>query len=99
MGAGPLKGIESGDGPLSRIKVKVAYFAQAREFAGTKEDEVVLESPADVEQLLREVISAHPKLQAISVTTSTLVNGRVVPKNVELNDGDRVAFLPPVAGG
>lgn len=84
---------------MSGIKVKVAYFAQAREFAGTKEDEFVLNGPADVKQLLREVISAHPKLQAIIETTSTLLNGRVVPKNIELNDGDRVAFLPPVAGG
>jgi MoaD family protein len=84
---------------LSGIKVQVVYFAQAREFAGAKEDEFVLNGPADVKQLLHEVISAHPKLQAIIKTTSTLVNGRVIPENIELNDGDRVAFLPPVAGG
>jgi molybdopterin synthase sulfur carrier subunit len=84
---------------LSGIKVKVVYFAQARELAGTKEDEFVLNSPAYVKQLLREVISAHPKLQAITETASTIVNGRIVPKNIELNDGDRVAFLPPIAGG
>jgi MoaD family protein len=84
---------------LSNIRVKVAFFGQAREFAGTKEDEFVLSSPASVEQLLREVMNTHPKLQAIRETASTLVNGRVVLKTVELNDGDRVAFLPPVAGG
>ena len=84
---------------MSNVRVKVAYFAQARELAGTKEDEFVLISPADAEHLFCEVVNAHPKIQGIRKIISILVNGRPVLKNVELKDGDRVAFLPPVAGG
>jgi len=84
---------------LSSVKVRVVYFAQAREFAGTQEDEFVLTSPAYVEHLFSEVMNAHPKLSKIRQIIRTLVNGRPVLENVELKDGDRVALLPPVAGG
>jgi molybdopterin converting factor small subunit len=75
------------------------HTSQAREFAGTKEDEFVLSGPADVDNLFSEVVNAHPKLQEIREIIRTLVNGRVVLENVELKNGDRLALLPPVAGG
>jgi MoaD family protein len=84
---------------LSDVRVTVAYFAQTREFAGTKEDEFVLSSPADVERLFSRVVKAHPRLKEIWEDIRTLVNGRAVLENVELKDGDRVALVPPVAGG
>jgi MoaD family protein len=79
--------------------VNVAYFAQARELAGTKEDEIVLKDPADMNHLLSEIMNAHPKLQGIRDMLSSLVNGRAVWENVVLNDGDRVTLFPPVGGG
>ncbi len=82
-----------------KIKVKVLYFAQARESAGTKEDEFELPSPASVDQLFSEVMNVHPELAKIKEIIRVLVNGRTVLGNEELRDGDRVALLPPVAGG
>jgi MoaD family protein len=81
------------------VTVTVAYFAQAREFAGTSQDQFVLRSPTDVSHLFSEVMNTHPKLQDIRERIRTLVNGRAVLDNVELKDGDRVALVPPVAGG
>ena len=79
--------------------MNVAYFAQARELAGTKEDEFVLDDPADMNHLLSEIMNAHPKLQGIREVLRSLVNGRAVLENVVLNDGDRVTLFPPVGGG
>jgi MoaD family protein len=79
--------------------VNVTYFAQARELAGTKEDNFVLDGPADMNHLLSEIMNAHPKLQGIRDVVSSLVNGRAVLENVALNDGDRVTLFPPVGGG
>lgn len=86
-------------GLLASITVNVAYFAQARELAGTKEDEFVLNDPADMNHLLSEIMNAHPKLQGIRDVLSSLVNGRAVWENVSLNHGDRVTLFPPVGGG
>jgi molybdopterin converting factor small subunit len=79
--------------------VNVAYFAHARELAGTKEDNFVLDDPADMNHLLSEIMNAHPKLQGIRDVISSLVNGRAVLENIALNDGDRVTLFPPVGGG
>lgn len=84
---------------MGSVRVKVVYFAQAREFAGSREDEFELASPASVGHLFSEVLNAHPKLGAIREILRTMVNGRLVLDEIELKDGDRVAFLPPVAGG
>ena len=84
---------------MGRVKVKVVYFAQAREFAGSREDEFELDSPASVVHLFSKVLNAHPRLGAIRDILRTMVNGRLVLGETELKDGDRIALLPPVAGG
>lgn len=91
--------LEVRDHPLGQVKVKVVYLAQAREFAGTKEDEFTLTAPASVKHLFSRMVNAHPELRKIVSIIRPLVNGRLVPDDVQLNEGDRVAILPPAAGG
>lgn len=79
--------------------MKVVYLGQAREFAGTREDEIIVRGPLNLGKLISEVVGTHPNLVKIERIIQPLVNGRVVPEDTELRDGDRVAFLPPVAGG
>jgi molybdopterin converting factor subunit 1 len=84
---------------MSSIRVEVAYFAQARELAGTKEEQFVLAGPTTTDHLLSEVLNAHPNLKEIREVLRSLVNGQMVSKNIELKDGDRIALFPPVGGG
>jgi len=79
--------------------VKVAYFARARELAGISEEEISLNTGADVEHLLLEVLRIHPRLREIKQIIRTLVNGCVMLSNVPLEEGDRVTLLPAVGGG
>lgn len=79
--------------------MKVAYFAQARELAGTKEDELQLTNPANLNHLLSEILNAHPRLREIKDVLRSLVNGQAVLENVDLKDDDRVTLFPPVGGG
>lgn len=87
----------------SSVRIKVVYFAQARESAGAKVDEFALNSPASLEQLFAEVIAAHPGLIKLRQSLYFILNGiegteSAVAKAV-LNDGDEVAILVPVVGG
>lgn len=84
---------------MGQVRVKVVYFAQAREFAGIKEDEFVLTAPASVKKLFSRILNVHPELRKIGGIVRPLVNGRSVSDDAKLNDGDRVAIVPPVAGG
>ena len=79
--------------------MKVAYFARARELAGISEEEISLNTGADVEHLLLEVLRIHPRLREIKQIIRTLVNGCVMLSNVPLEEGDRVTLLPAVGGG
>jgi MoaD family protein len=91
--------VRGGDSFLVKIRVKVAYFALARDLAGTNEEEIQLDTPANIDHLFSEILNAHPKLQGIREIIRTIVNGRVILENAELKDEDHVALLPAVGGG
>jgi molybdopterin converting factor small subunit len=84
---------------LSTVKVALVYLGQAREVAGTKEEELILPAPAKIEQAMSQALSAHPKLSDMKETLKLLINGRWATEQAELKDGDRVTLLPPVGGG
>ena len=84
---------------MQEVRVRVLYFALARELTGIKEDDFVLTAPASVKHLFSLVLNEHPELGRISGILCSLVNGRSAADDAELKDGDRVAIVPPVAGG
>ena len=80
------------------IKIKLKCFSQVRYALDT--DEMVFElkegTTSDVlEKIVRE--KASGKLN--DVTLSIAVNKKYVLNNTRLNDGDEIAFIPPVQGG
>lgn len=84
---------------MSGVRVTVVYLGQAREVAGTKEEQVELAAPARVENAVSQAVAAHPRLSELKETIKLLVNGQWAAGNSELKDGDRVTLLPPVGGG
>lgn len=84
---------------ISSIKIKVLYFANVKEVAGTREDEFIISNPASSDLLLRRIQEAHPGIKELLKTITISVNCRVILHNVLLKDKDEVALMPPVAGG
>jgi molybdopterin synthase sulfur carrier subunit len=84
---------------ISSIKVKVLYFANAKEIAGTREEEFTLSNPASSDLLLRRILEIHPGIKDLRKTISISVNRKIICEDILLNDKDEVALLPPVAGG
>ncbi len=80
------------------IKIRLKCFSQVKYALGTNEIIFELEDETftdDLEKLVRK--KAEGKLD--NVTLSTAVNKKYISKNIELVDGDEVAFIPPVQGG
>ncbi|MCP4931712.1 MAG: MoaD/ThiS family protein [Candidatus Marinimicrobia bacterium] len=80
------------------MKITIKCFSQVKYALGI--DEFVLELEAgtmtsELEQNIRS--KADGKLDGISLRIA--VNQKYLPKDIELNDGDEVAFIPPVQGG
>jgi molybdopterin converting factor subunit 1 len=81
------------------IHVKLVYYGQARDAAGTREEDFTLPERASVNLLLDKSLKAHGKLEKIRGIMKVAVNEELAEKSQVLRDGDTVALLPPVAGG
>lgn len=81
------------------IRVKMIYFAQAREAAGTKDEEFRLEGQPRIRTAVSKAFEVHPELKKLEKALKVALNEEITQKNVSLRDGDRVALLPPVVGG
>lgn len=78
-------------------RVTVQYFAILREQRGARE-ETLATTAADAAALYEELRARHGfSLPADRIRAA--VNDAFVPANHPLAEGDRVVFIPPVAGG
>ncbi len=81
------------------MKVRVLYFAVARELAGTREDDLVLAPGATIGEARRAIERAHPALGASDARLRVAKNEAFAADGETLAEGDVLAILPPVAGG
>ena len=80
------------------IKVKIKCFSQVKYALGKNEIIMDLENGSttlDLEQMIRE--QGKDKLNGVSLRVA--VNQKYVQNEIELKNGDEVAFIPPVQGG
>jgi molybdopterin synthase sulfur carrier subunit len=77
------------------MSITVKYFASLREQTGISERDIQLTTGMTVS----DVWKATSEGLAMPDNTLTAVNQAYVPKDVQLEDGDEVAFFPPVTGG
>ncbi|MGZ5401424.1 MAG: MoaD/ThiS family protein [Nocardioides sp.] len=90
---------------MSTSHITVRYWAAARSAAGTDRDDLPVDGPVTLADVVRRVVDAHqnPRLVDVLEICSVLVGDRPVstqdPALVEVRPGDHVEFLPPFAGG
>ncbi|OBX25420.1 molybdopterin synthase catalytic subunit/molybdopterin synthase sulfur carrier subunit [Gelidibacter algens] len=78
------------------MKVTVKYFGVIAETVGKSEEVLELEQGLSVKELKDQQIKKYQISDAASLQIAVNQN---LNKEVELKDGDEVAFLPPFAGG
>mmetsp|Transcript_1333 Transcript_1333/g.5709 ORF Transcript_1333/g.5709 Transcript_1333/m.5709 type:complete len:82 (-) Transcript_1333:141-386(-) len=81
------------------MKVRVLFFANARDLAGTGEAEVELPEGADTSALREELAEKFADLRDLVQSITLAVNQEYTHELVELHDGDEVALIPPISGG
>lgn len=90
---------------MSTSHVTVRYWAAARSAAGTDHDDLPVDGPVTLADVVRRVVDAHPgaRLSGVLEVCSVLVGDRPVstldPAEIVVRPGDSVEFLPPFAGG
>ena len=94
-----MKSIRIENEATSTIRVKVLYFAQVREAAGTSGEEIDLVKDSSLNNLISKIEENHPGILRHKEDIQLAVNRNVAGKNLSLKEGDQIAVFPPVAGG
>jgi molybdopterin synthase sulfur carrier subunit len=85
--------------------IRVHYWAAAKSAAGVSGDDLPVDAPISLTEVLRRAVALHPgtRLADVLQTCSALVGDRPVsaedPDDVVIAAGSTVEFLPPFAGG
>ena len=93
------------DQPL-RGQVTLRYWAAARAAVGTAEEQVTVDGPVPLADLVAAALARHgssERLRAVLTSCSVLIGDRPLgaadPATVLVEPGQAVEFLPPFAGG
>ena len=81
------------------MRVRVLYFASFREAAGRDEELREIADRAPVSELWRVLAREVPLFARFPAMPPATVNRAYAEPEALLQEGDEVAFLPPVAGG
>jgi len=79
--------------------IRVVAFARLRELLSASERSLELPSGARAGDAWDALARGRAELAALRASTRVAINGRVVPFDEALADGDELALLPPVGGG
>lgn len=79
------------------MTVKVIYFAQLADLAGKSEEQITLHDPSP--KLLYEKIQADYQFPHQFKQIQVAINHQLSSHEALLQDGDEIAFLPPMTGG
>ncbi|HVL67288.1 MAG TPA: molybdopterin converting factor subunit 1 [Vicinamibacterales bacterium] len=79
--------------------VTVRLFARLREIVGGRDTHVKLPDGATARDLWSALVARYPELEPYTPSVSCAVNEDYARLSTPLQDGDDVAFLPPVSGG
>ena len=79
--------------------VRIRLFARLREIAGASELERTLPDGATARTAWDLLVGEFPPLGDYAAAISCAVNEEYTRLTATLEDGDEVAFLPPVSGG
>lgn len=81
------------------MRVSVQLFARLRELAGRGDLDCDVPPEATIHDVWRAVTAIHPALDAYSSSVSCARNEDFARMNAPVDEGDAIAFLPPVSGG
>jgi molybdopterin synthase catalytic subunit len=81
------------------ITIQLRHFAIVRETIGLAEETRTLERSLTAADLFRDLAIEHPALAGFRSSILVMVNQEYASPETMVEDGDEVAFIPPVSGG
>lgn len=81
------------------VRVKVLFFGQLKDLVGCAEDALELNQGSDLAAVFAHYANRFPALAAHRKSIVLARNQHFSSPSTSIEDGDEIAFLPPVSGG
>jgi len=81
------------------MSIRVLFFASLADITGMREASFDAIAGTNVESVFNRFASEFPSLEAHRSSILYAVNSEFARPDTPINDGDEVAFFPPVSGG
>jgi molybdopterin synthase catalytic subunit len=81
------------------VRIRVLFFGVLRDVVGLREDSIEVPSGGRLESVFEHYASLAPRLREMAASVVLALNQEFSSPSAALQDGDEVAFLPPVSGG
>lgn len=81
------------------MRVTVKLFAGLRDVAGWSEQPCEVPASATARDVWDRIVAMHPACAPYATALSVAVNADYARFDTRVDEGDEVAFLPPVSGG
>jgi molybdopterin converting factor subunit 1 len=81
------------------VRVTVKLFARLRDVTGRSELGADVAAPATIGDVWTLLVGKHPDLEPYASSLSVARNLEYARFSTPIEEGDEIAFLPPVSGG
>jgi molybdopterin synthase catalytic subunit len=81
------------------MRIKVLFFGLTHDLTGFDQEQVEVPEGEKLDYLWRRYEGRFPQLREMTASLLVAVNEEIAERSRRLQDGDEVAFLPPVSGG
>ncbi|WCJ34970.1 Molybdopterin synthase sulfur carrier subunit [Euphorbia peplus] len=83
----------------SSVKIKVLFFARAREITGVSEMPLVVSSGTTTKECLNKLVAKFPGLNELCNCIVLALNEEYTTETVVVKEKDELAIIPPISGG
>jgi molybdopterin converting factor subunit 1 len=81
------------------MSIHVRYFAALRETTGRSDETFELPAGTTVAEVSKLLLESYPALKDILARCAVAINRSYTTLQAVLDDGDELAFIPPLGGG
>jgi molybdopterin synthase catalytic subunit/molybdopterin converting factor small subunit len=81
------------------VRVRVLFFGLVRDVIGRPQEDLELPGARSLGDVFEHYAAAHPGLRDLSRSILLSRNAEFARRSEMVQDGDEIAFLPPVSGG
>jgi len=84
---------------LLEMRVKVLFFGMLKDIVGSAEEQLNLPEGAQLESVFDHYAGRFPRIRQMASSIVLARNHEFSQISARVNEGDEIAFLPPVSGG